>query len=331
MVYEVSAAGGGFVQQQQQQAAPMYVYSAPVMHSPQHAVPQYAQVQPQQQQHAHVQHSPHYYSPQPQQQQQLHPHQHYAPGPCTHSPAPLSVFSPPAPGTLPVSAGLLPPQHVRMQSAPPLFYGAIAPPTPGTFYYPAAAAEYAAQPSPLWLTPASPTSSNGSQAPHSPSGMDGAAVPAMCLASEYHSVIECGGVDPASGQWRLSHYAEYFGKEVEFFTALSDPSRAILYRVSTLAARIHCATNKVGMYLARRKSTGGGIYQATSFLHKPSGRVGLKAGGYFLSLAACREFEAHFAPGGLDDLKATDSSSEASGQSGADVETTSAETVASTD
>ena len=84
---------------------------------------------------------------------------------------------------------------------------------------------------------------------------------------------------------------------MEYYAAISDPTRSTLYRVSTLAAKIDCATNKVGMYLARRKTGGGGIYQATGFLHKPPGRVGLKAGGYFLSLAACREFEQHFAPG----------------------------------
>jgi len=48
------------------------------------------------------------------------------------------------------------------------------------------------------------------------------------------------------------------------------------------------------MYLARRRLNHDGIFQAVSFRKKPSGRTGLKAGGYFLSLAACQAFESHF-------------------------------------
>ena len=207
-----------------------------------------------------------------------------------------------------------------MQSAPPQFYASYtstAPPAPsGGYYYPASAAvDYsgmtstAPPPNSVWV-PSSPSSTSSSP-PHpshpSPSSPPLTPLPATCLASEYHSIIECGGVDPTSGRRRLTHYVDYFGREVEFYTATGDPTRSTLYRVSTLAAKIECATNKVGMYLARRKTSGGGIYQAVGFLHKPSGRVGLKAGGYFLSLAACREFEAHFAPTALSEVRTAQS------------------------
>ncbi len=72
--------------------------------------------------------------------------------------------------------------------------------------------------------------------------------------------------------------------KVELYTAVSDPQQRTLYRASALADRFGCATNKVGMYLARRRHVQDGIFQATTFLQKPTGRSGLKAGGYFLSL-----------------------------------------------
>jgi hypothetical protein len=48
------------------------------------------------------------------------------------------------------------------------------------------------------------------------------------------------------------------------------------------------------MYLARRRNVQDGIFQATTFRRKPPGRTGLKAGGYFLTLEACKGFEEHF-------------------------------------
>jgi hypothetical protein len=47
------------------------------------------------------------------------------------------------------------------------------------------------------------------------------------------------------------------------------------------------------MYLARRRHTNDGIFQATAFKGKPRGRSGLKAGTYFLALEVCKEIEAH--------------------------------------
>lgn len=48
------------------------------------------------------------------------------------------------------------------------------------------------------------------------------------------------------------------------------------------------------MYLSRRRNVQRGIYQATAFRFKPAGRTGLKAGGYFLTIAACEAFRGHF-------------------------------------
>ena len=255
---------------------------------------------------AYANHSPTpLYQPQPQPQLlHQHPHPqsqpHYHPGPAQ-----------------PYAVGLVPSPSHRLQSAPPQFYpsyssSAPVPPPTGYYYHAAAPVDYSSVmtspangPPTMWV-PSSP-SSTSSTPTHHPTTPPLAPLPATCLASEYHSIIECGGIDPSTGRRRLTHYVDYFGKEVEFYTATADPTRSTLYRVSTLAAKIECATNKVGMYLARRKTSGGGIYQAVGFLYKPSGRVGLKAGGYFLSLGACREFEAHFAPTVLDEVRTTHS------------------------
>ena len=190
----------------------------------------------------------------------------------------------------PLSISVFPPEHHRMHSAPTYYH----PPTYSYSYPPPLEYPPYAPPSVGQWTPPSPSALPHTSAPTTPTSDS---VPATCLAVEYHSIIDCGGVDSATGLRRLSHFSSYFGKEVEWYTAITDPTQTPLYRVSTLAQKLGCATNKVGMYLARRKTGGGGIYQASGFLHKPSGRVGLKAGGYFLSVAACREFELHFTPG----------------------------------
>ena len=260
---------------------------------------------------------PHYHQHQPQDPLlQQHPHRHATQGqPHYHVTAGGQAYS----------ATLLPPTTHRMHSAPPQFYTPYAPsapaPPPGYYYhstpveYSSGAVTSAVGPPPAVWMPTSPSSTASFSTPPSshlhhhanhshPTTPPPIPLPATCLASEYHSIIECGGIDPTCPpRRRLTHYVDYFGREVEFYTATTDPSRSILYRVSTLAHKIDCATNKVGMYLARRKTSGGGIYQATGFLYKPPGRVGLKAGGYFLSLAACREFEAHFAPTAVDEVR----------------------------
>jgi hypothetical protein len=110
---------------------------------------------------------------------------------------------------------------------------------------------------------------------------------------QYQTVIDCGYVDD-NGERQLSVYSPYFGKQIEVYSAVNDPTKSNLYRVSALAEKIGCATNKVGMYLARRRQVSAGIYQATQFRSKPPGRTGLKSGGYFLTQEACQEFEHHF-------------------------------------
>ena len=135
---------------------------------------------------------------------------------------------------------------------------------------------------------------------------------ALLAESKYNSIIECG-ILPTSADNILSPpsaassptqrifklYSPFFTKQVEVYTALSDPAQQTLYRASSLAEKFHYATNKVGMYLSRRRLHSGGIYQATGFRSKPAGRTGLKCGGYFLTIEACKEFENHFQYGGL--------------------------------
>jgi hypothetical protein len=111
---------------------------------------------------------------------------------------------------------------------------------------------------------------------------------------DYRSVIECGCVDLKKGHRVMSMFSDYFGKEMEIYTADNDPQVRVLFRASTLAEKFDCATNKVGMYLQRRRQADAGIFQAISFRGKPSGKTGLKVGAYFLSLQACTDFETHF-------------------------------------
>ncbi len=110
----------------------------------------------------------------------------------------------------------------------------------------------------------------------------------------FKSMIECGHIDPTTGKRQMYEQSTFFGKEVELYSAVLDPQARPLYRASSLADKFGCATNKVGMYLARRRNVQDGIFQATGFQRKPAGRTGLKAGGYFLSLVACKAFEQHF-------------------------------------
>ena len=98
------------------------------------------------------------------------------------------------------------------------------------------------------------------------------------------SVIECGELQQATGRRQMTAHCGFFGKEVEIYTASVDPMHRPLYRASALAEKFGYATNKVGMYLARRRSAHSGIFQATAFRSKPPGRTGLKAGGYFLTM-----------------------------------------------
>jgi len=112
----------------------------------------------------------------------------------------------------------------------------------------------------------------------------------------FRSVIRCG-VPDGLGRGGRTHLMRlpYFGmdRDMDVYTAEIDRSHTLLVRASTLADKFRCATNKIGMYLARRRTVFPGIYQATEFLCKPVGRTGLKVGGYFLTLDACADFERH--------------------------------------
>ena len=136
---------------------------------------------------------------------------------------------------------------------------------------------------------------------------------ALLAESKYNSIVECGILlpsssppspsaihDPSLSRRRIfKQFSPFFSKQVEVYTAVNDPTSQVLYRASALADKFEYATNKVGMYLSRRRLVGGGIYQATGFRCKPPGRTGLKCGGYFLTIDACKEFENHFQYGGL--------------------------------
>ncbi len=59
----------------------------------------------------------------------------------------------------------------------------------------------------------------------------------------------------------------------------------------------------MAMYLTRRKrKNASGIYQASSFTHKSGARRDLKVGGYFLSQAACEEFDKYERPTDLNKI-----------------------------
>lgn len=112
----------------------------------------------------------------------------------------------------------------------------------------------------------------------------------------FKSIIECGIV--RGGQRVLTEYCDYFGKDVEIFTALADnlgPERRTLYKASLLANKFQCATNKLAMYLSRRRHMKDGIFQAIMFTCKPEHSCGLKTGSYLVSLDACKEFENYYA------------------------------------
>ena len=139
-------------------------------------------------------------------------------------------------------------------------------------------------------TPSRSTTSAASATSSAPRRKRARASPAIVA---HFSSIECGKLDANNVRF-FYEMSTYFGKEMEIYTASIDPQKRILYRASVLADKFGCATNKVGMYLARRRQASDGLYQATNFLFKPMGRTGLKSGGYFLSLEMCKAFERHF-------------------------------------
>jgi len=119
-----------------------------------------------------------------------------------------------------------------------------------------------------------------------------------CGLAESHpwfaSNLNTGVVVVVDGHRRMmSLYSSFFGGHVDVYTAADDEEEEILYKGSDLAAKTASNSNKLAMYLSRRKGHIPGIYQASSFLHKGSPRNKLKSGCYFVSLAVCELYQAH--------------------------------------
>eukprot|EP00475_Leptophrys_vorax_P039196 TRINITY_DN7038_c0_g1_i1.p1 TRINITY_DN7038_c0_g1~~TRINITY_DN7038_c0_g1_i1.p1 ORF type:complete len:349 (+),score=58.05 TRINITY_DN7038_c0_g1_i1:62-1048(+) len=98
--------------------------------------------------------------------------------------------------------------------------------------------------------------------------------------------ITCGFEVNGVRVW--SQYEEFFRKDVLVFSAADDPLGRKLYRSADLAAMVDCDGSRIGMFLKRRKGLVEGIYQANSFRHKPDNVLGLRTGGYFLTLDCCK-------------------------------------------
>ncbi len=113
------------------------------------------------------------------------------------------------------------------------------------------------------------------------------------LSEDFHSIIDCGILNP-NGQRVYSHYPTFFEKEIEIYSAVIDQENRILYRANSLAEKFKCLRSTIGMYLKRNIHTSDGIFQATLFRFKPRGCVGLKEGGYFITLEVCKTFEKYF-------------------------------------
>ncbi len=108
--------------------------------------------------------------------------------------------------------------------------------------------------------------------------------------SKASSIINCGIANP-TGPRLYFYYSSFFKKEIEIYTAEIDEENQILYRASSLAEKLKCARSLIAMYLKRKIQYSKGIFQATKFKFKQLKTTGLKAGGYFLTLEACEEFE----------------------------------------
>ena len=116
----------------------------------------------------------------------------------------------------------------------------------------------------------------------------------------HKSVIDCGYVDSTTNERILKEYVKFFDTEVEVFTAASDAEASsggkprLLFKASSLAHMLNCPTNKLAMYLARRRDKTDGIFQATVVRHKPEQCMGLKTGSYLISLEVCKTFEKYY-------------------------------------
>lgn len=124
----------------------------------------------------------------------------------------------------------------------------------------------------------------------------------------YDSPIDCGVVNLRTSQRVYTLYSEHFQQEVEVFTATQDPKQQILYRPSLISKKHGWSTNRIGMFLKRKKTDCDGIFQASTYLNKQIGTHGLKSGGYFISLEICKMIEEEFE--NFESAKFDDSESE---------------------
>jgi hypothetical protein len=62
---------------------------------------------------------------------------------------------------------------------------------------------------------------------------------------EPESVIHCGFVEDSSGNRIYRKFIDFFGKEVEVFTAEDDPQQRWLFRVSDLAQYLGTTSSRV--------------------------------------------------------------------------------------
>lgn len=106
---------------------------------------------------------------------------------------------------------------------------------------------------------------------------------------QFQSMISCGVV--VNGRRVYKIYSEFFGSEVEVFTAVSDGLGRPLVRPSILANKLNWSASRLGMILSRSKNTDDGIYQSIGFIDKPESTCRLKNGTYFISLETCRAIE----------------------------------------
>eukprot|EP00475_Leptophrys_vorax_P008546 TRINITY_DN1552_c0_g1_i9.p1 TRINITY_DN1552_c0_g1~~TRINITY_DN1552_c0_g1_i9.p1 ORF type:complete len:287 (+),score=60.80 TRINITY_DN1552_c0_g1_i9:32-862(+) len=118
-------------------------------------------------------------------------------------------------------------------------------------------------------------------------------IPMATIVDYPKGVIECGWID-ADGNRVYKVHELFFGKEVEVFTALNDPFKRKLFKVSDLASRMGSSTNRISMTIIRKKNQLSGIFQASSFAHRPptnttSSGQKVKIGAYFLSVDACQQ------------------------------------------
>lgn len=85
----------------------------------------------------------------------------------------------------------------------------------------------------------------------------------------------------------------FFSQPVEAFVAVDEGERIVLFKAASVASEVNCAANMLAMYLSRRRKVQKGeIFQASGFEFKDKTKnVGLKTGGYFISLSACKAFK----------------------------------------